>query len=263
MKHTCINSYSAFARHVVEHNRDIHGDDANGFLGVLASAISERVLDLRQDTTLWRAQVGCDPGVEEYNGDVYNVAVPYDEKRMIPDPLLVGENRVSPKGIACLYLSTDKETAMSEVRPWIGTILSLAKFNITRDLKIVDCSKSHGQKNAWLKGIPAGDPSFKIPEETILRKIWSDVDSAFSVPVSRNEDTTRYIPTQVIAEFIKSKKFDGLAYKSALSESGYNVALFDLEAAHFVRPGYLFETTTLKISFAELSYFGYPTTVLS
>ena len=35
------------------------------------------------------------------------------------------EGRTNPKGIPYLYLSSKKETAMSEVRPWIGGYISL------------------------------------------------------------------------------------------------------------------------------------------
>lgn len=39
------------------------------------------------------------------------------------------------KAFLCLYLSTDPQTAMSEVRPWIGSTLTVAQFRILRNLK--------------------------------------------------------------------------------------------------------------------------------
>lgn len=45
--------------------------------------------------------------------------------------------------------------------------------------------------------------------------------------VTLNSD---YVPTQIIAELIKSLGYDGIAYKSSLA-NGHNIALFDLESA--------------------------------
>ena len=38
------------------------------------------------------------------------------------------DGRANPRGIPCLYLATTKETAMSEVRPWIGSYVSAGQF---------------------------------------------------------------------------------------------------------------------------------------
>ncbi len=45
--------------------------------------------------------------------------------------------------------------------------------------------------------------------------------------------TAEYVPTQVIAEFFKQKGFDGVVYRSSLSD-GYNLALFDLTCAEVI-----------------------------
>jgi RES domain len=166
---------------------------------------------------------------------------------MIPNPLLVSEGRANPRGIAYLYLSTDEETAMSEVRPWIGSILSLALFTIAQDLKIVNFSKSHGQRPALLETI-IGEP---VKQEISVKQVWQDIDNAFSAPVSKDEDATAYVPTQIIAEFIRNRGFDGIAYKSTLTESGHNIVLFDPTTAH-LRHCRLCQATTMKIAFEDV-----------
>ncbi len=52
------------------------------------------------------------------------------------------EGRANPKGIPYLYLATHEDVAMAEVRPWIGSNISLGRFLTTRDLCLVDCSRS-------------------------------------------------------------------------------------------------------------------------
>ncbi len=49
------------------------------------------------------------------------------------------------------------------------------------------------------------------------------------------DDTAEYAPTQIIAERFKSEGYDGIYFRSALREKGYNVALFDLDSAKSFR----------------------------
>ena len=60
--------------------------------------------------------------------------------------------------------------------------------------------------------------------------VWTDMDNAFSVPTSNTNFNSDYVPTQIIAEFIKSLGYDGIAYKSSLG-NGHNIVLFDLDMA--------------------------------
>ena len=54
---------------------------------------------------------------------------------------------------------------------------------------------------------------------------------SFSEPLERSDDVAEYIPTQVVAELFKREGYDGIAYKSAFGEKGYNICLFDVDAA--------------------------------
>ncbi len=46
-------------------------------------------------------------------------------------------------------------------------------------------------------------------------------------PVRRNDSPLEYLPTQYIAEFVKSEGYDGVEYESTLRKGGVNLALFD------------------------------------
>ena len=61
--------------------------------------------------------------------------------------------------------------------------------------------------------------------------MWGDVNRAFSQPSQRGDESVDYVPTQILAETFKSKGFDGIAYKSSYGEKGFNIAIFDLDAA--------------------------------
>src|ERR1039458_6332974 len=66
---------------------------------------------------------------------------PFSVKRMKPKPEKAKEGRVNPKGIPCLHLATHEDTAMSEVRPWHKARISLARFELTQAVVLVDCSQ--------------------------------------------------------------------------------------------------------------------------
>ncbi len=115
---------------------------------------------------------------------------------------------------------------MSEVRPWIGSLVSLALFKIVRPLKIIDCTRGHSKRPLFLS-----EPAAERREAAV----WAHIDRAFSEPTTRMEDRADYAPTQVLAEMFRENGHDGVAYKSSFGiDDGYNVALFDLNAAECV-----------------------------
>ena len=68
-------------------------------------------------------------------------------------------------------------------------------------------------------------------EEEIADFVWADLDASFSQPVGLGDDNNSYIPTQIIAEHFRNIRFDGIAYRSATSTEGFNIALFDIANA--------------------------------
>lgn len=152
--------------------------------------------------------------------------VAYLPTRMKPRAERGREGRVSAKGIPCLYGATSPETAMAEVKPWLGAYVSVGLFETVRDLTIVDCSKYHAKHPLdFLLNQPLDDSHTPSPQE-IDEAVWTHIDHAFSEPVTESDDLPDYIPTQILAELFKAQKYDGLAYKSKLTD-GYNVAFFD------------------------------------
>lgn len=238
-------SYRSFAHEVIKCNRFIKGEDVSEFLAALRETSKKRIKKIGADTPLWRAQLGCDYRPFEENGEIlFDEEVPYSEDRMKPLSNRAKEGRANPKGIPYLYVATKRKTALSEVRPWLGSILTLAIFKTVRELQVVDCSVHGNSKTPFYLG---GEPSPEVREEIV----WKHIDNAFSRPVTQSDDTAEYIPTQVIAELFKNQGLDGLYYKSNL-DSGLNIALFDLNSAEFER-SCLFRTGKIELVFEECS----------
>ena len=91
---------------------------------------------------------------------------------------------------------------------------------------------------------------FEEPDtEKKEQAVWSEIDKAFSEPVTPNDRVADYVPTQILAEFFKTNGFDGIFYKSSLGE-GNNVVLFDIESAILVNCN-LFESKKISFDFHQ------------
>ena len=173
----------------------------------------------------WRAQVGHGWEKIQQDDDEFEVPGPYHQDRMRPLPDAAIEGRANPKGISCLYLATDKKTAKAEVRPSVGTYVSVGQFKTMRPLALLDCSVSHNSGfNLYFE-----EPDVEERE----RAVWNDIDRAFSEPVTVSDSTADYAPTQILSELFKRKGYDGVVYKSNLGP-GFNLVLFDPNAADII-----------------------------
>ena len=188
-----------------------------------ASTSKKRCETIDKGTQLWRAQLHNEWGPEivlDNDGheiDSSIVAYPSKPERMVPRPDRAKEGRVNPKGIPCLYLSDDRNTAMSEMRPWKGSYVSVAQFTIVKNLKVVNCSVDSAQ---WFfTGI---QPAPAKREECV----WGSMNRAFSEPVTRDDDIAEYAATQVLAEAFHNAGYDGIIYKSGVGH-GRSVAVFN------------------------------------
>ncbi len=132
---------------------------------------------------------------------------------------------------------------MSELRPWIGSYVSLAKFEVIRDCRVVDCSLDTG---GGIFGIFDGFEELDAAAREA--EVWGDIAHAFSKPVTIDQPHLDYLPTQVLAEAFRKDNCDGIVYKSLLDEKGKNIALFDVNAAKF-RSWRLYQTRSVEFKF--------------
>lgn len=221
---------------------------------MVASTCKDRLFQVSTKKIFWRAQLGFCTEEREQDSVVYEEPVPYGRKRMKPRAEKATDGRANAKGIPCLYVSTTKETAMSEVRPWVGALVSVAQFQVTRPITIVDCSRLHGQypNLAFLSRTFDGLTGTMSPlsPEQAHKAVWAAIDTGFSEPVTDSDDVADYAPTQILAELFRSEGYDGVAYKSAFGENGFNVALFDLDSAKQLN-GLLYKVESIQIKFGN------------
>ncbi|GMV05700.1 MAG: hypothetical protein AMXMBFR53_19770 [Gemmatimonadota bacterium] len=230
-------AFRQFEERVRYERRYVWAEEDVEFLQTLLATGQERTLVVDRGAFLWRAQVGCDWG----DSDEDPGPSCYGTSRMKPRPRRAPEGRANPKGIPYLYLATERDTAMSELRPSAGSYVSVAQFVTLRQVRIIDSSED-ARAPFFLHTEPA-------PQDRTTY-VWADIDRAFSRPVTRSDDAAEYVPTQVVAEYFKANGYDGIAYQSGLGK-GHNLALFDVTAADQIN-GMVFQVRKIDYVFEDV-----------
>jgi RES domain-containing protein len=233
-------SYWKFEESVRSHRRFIRTPDQEEFLKEVLATCHDKEEIVVAGSLVWRAQV--DHGWREHElaeGVLENVPCPHSPKRMKPLQGRAFEGRANPKGIPFLYAATHEKTAIAEVRPWIGALVSVAQLRTTRELRLLNCTHDD------VGGIPIFFNEPDAPKRE--RAVWRDIDCAFARPVTAAENEASYAPTQILAEVFREHRFDGVAYRSSLGP-GHNIALFELDAADIIN------CSLVEIKGVELEY---------
>jgi hypothetical protein len=127
--------------------------------------------------------------------------------------------RINPEGIGVLYLSSDDKTVLNEVRANTFDYVTIGKFKSVSDIKVVNLSGILGTSPFFYQG--------ELEKYAVNRKVFQEIATEIAKPLRRSDSPIEYLPTQYIAEFIKSQGYNGVEYASTLREGGYNVAVFD------------------------------------
>ncbi len=246
------NSYWDFARRVRRGRRYVWDKEVQAFLDTVLATRKNRDVDIPKNTVFYRAQQGIEEvSFKDDDGNEIQALNAFNSERMKPLVNRAKEGRVNPAGIPVLYLASTEQTAISEVRPWIGTEISLAQFKVVRALKAIDLSVEYG-KMALLQltfNELSGEetPSPEKKEKTV----WIEIDNAFSRPVTPSEDIADYAPTQILAELFRSTGYDAIAYRSQFGEKEHNIALFNADDAEPIN-AVPCRVTKIKIEFEEI-----------
>ncbi|MDO8281154.1 MAG: RES family NAD+ phosphorylase [Thermodesulfovibrionia bacterium] len=232
-----------FEQYVKKRNRFFYDSITQAFLQIILETSKSRTETVEKDSILWRSQLGNDWEPYYEGGQLIDhFPGPLGPEKMKPLNNLASEGRANPKGIPYLYLATNDNTAMAEVRPWLGSYISIGQFKLTKDVKLINCTSDDKNSSVYLKEPDA------IKREVA---VWRDIDRAFSRPITINENTADYVPTQILAEFFKNNGFNGIGYRSSLGK-GHNIVLFDLDSADLINCT-LHEVKKVSFDFTQTS----------
>ncbi|NIC05014.1 RES family NAD+ phosphorylase [Billgrantia bachuensis] len=146
------------------------------------------------------------------------------EKMGAPPKRRSSHGRANPAGIPYLYLGSLPETAVAEIRPHTGEVACVAEFTIP-DIKAVDLRNPRKLVSPFI-----------LSESSAIGQLRADLPflerlgEELTRPVQPSGAAIDYIPSQYLCEFIKKSGFDGVVYRSSVSD-GINLALFNPEQA--------------------------------
>ena len=236
-----------FCSYIIKTNRYVLDKHWKEFINIILFTATKREIPLKKGSTLVRARIGSH--YEEKEGTDGELKIDYGPlhcKDMTAPPSdKARSGRINPRGISYLYLSNDIETAILEVRSWLGQDVSVGYFEISSNLKCIDTSRDkEGHYICLEENQPALTP------EVMEKYVWSRINESFSRPISMGDEHTNYIPTQYLSECFKTAGYDGIIYKSALTKKGYNVVLFNPENAQLTEAK-VFQIESIKQTYKE------------
>lgn len=164
------------------------------------------IVDIDIDMVFYRAREQ-DDSIKDITG-----IDPY--KEMGPAPYNKAKtNRMSPAGISYLYVAEDKNTAFSECR-LNGKRAVVAEFKLKKSLRIIDFSRRvfYMVKSIFEKDYDHDERWISLFLKNFVEEITMPVDDDVQ------DHSCDYAATQVIAEYLKNKHYDGICFQSSVGE---------------------------------------------
>lgn len=147
-------------------------------------------------------------------------AYPIDQMG-VPPKRLATHGRANPPGIPYLYLGSLPETAAAEIRPHTGEMACVADFSLPLPLTAVDLRDPRKLVSPFVLA-DAGAIGQLRADISFLERLGDELTR----PVLPQGAAIDYIPSQYLCEFIKKSGYEGVVYRSSVSD-GINLALFD------------------------------------
>jgi hypothetical protein len=189
--------------------------EANIDLDRLEHLLSSLTPDRSEIPSVWsRARI-------QPSNQVYGVA-----DMGAPPCRTASHGRANPAGIPYLYLASTPQTAVSEIRPHTGERACVCQFAMPDAITVVD-----------LRGPKTMVSPFLLEDAEDIGRMRADLPflerlgEELTRPVLPQAAAIDYTPSQYLCEFIKKCGYQGVLYRSSVSD-GINLALFDPSLAN-------------------------------
>lgn len=141
-----------------------------------------------------------------------------------PPSLFAAAGRMNARGISVFYGANDPHVALAEVRPPVGSQVAVARFELTRPIRLLDLT---ALSIVVTKG-SIFDPSFTLKLERAM--FLRSLSHRITQPVMPDDEAFAYIATQAVADFLASNTkvpIDGILFPSVQTGGlAQNVVLF-------------------------------------
>ena len=180
-----------------------------------------------------------------YRARIMEGDIPYPPDKMgKPSQGQSAHGRANPAGIPYLYLASDVETAIAEIRPHTCENVCVAEFKVISKPTIVD-----------LRNPRKTISPFSLSDEQNIAQLRSEISflcqlgEELTRPVLPKTAHLEYLPSQYLCEFIKHLGLGGVMYRSSAGE-GTNFAIFD-EASTAIGDVRRYTITGVSVSIEE------------
>jgi len=157
-----------------------------------------------------------------YRARINNSDNPHPIKKMgKPPEKEVGNGRANPNGIPYLYVSSTIDTAISEVRGHKGEELTVAEFHLKSNIKLADLREPKNKISPFLLNDEENELELIYKNMPFLTLLGNEL----SKPIIPREANLEYLPSQYLCELVKHMGFNGIIFKSSISD-GNNYVIF-------------------------------------
>lgn len=206
LKFNAKKKFNEIVKKFNEEPFDHHNEIFDLLDDIVLSSNSQFELTLDANTELYRAREIMIDDYEKsdtgllitYNNNHYSTRG-YDIPNSIEPPLGTptgGRNNIT--GVSYLYAASDPITACAEIKSSLRSLISLAKFIVREDLRIIDFSQEKAFK--W---------ELSKKYQISLGEFFGLLMFSFCKP-----DPKIYTFTQIISDYLRKTGIDGLAYLS-------------------------------------------------
>lgn len=115
-----------------------------------------------------------------------------------PPPGLRRAGRMNAAGIAVFYGATEKETAIAELRPAVGSLISLAAFRVHRPIHVLDLTRF--TRAGRQLDIFAKNQMVRATQWAFMQSFATEI----SQPILPGDEHLENVPAQVVAEYLTS-----------------------------------------------------------
>jgi len=219
-------------REAILHRQRFFNDPAKAFLAEIFNGIQNQS-DINNKPAFYRLAAGDDQLF-------YRARLVTDEEQfraIAKDPAgqmgpppgnLRRAGRMNAAGIAVFYGATDKETAVAELRPAVGSLITVAAFRVHRSIHVLDLTRF--TRAGRQLDIFAKNQMVRATQWAFMQSFASEI----SQPILPGGEHLEYVPAQVVAEYLTDQPVrwrreevtpDAIMFRSAQRQGGKNIAV--------------------------------------
>lgn len=220
-----IDKWNEFSKELKHIRRFTHVDASRFYENLIAACVYRGGKDddycpalrtVKKGTVLYRGRLVKKDDVERIKLNAKN-------ELSAPPEKFAANSRMSPPGIAFMYMADEPHTAISELHVYAGDIVAMGEFESTKDLNFFDFTVLEDlmYEDANILSSPLKNPYFQ--NKYLLNVLHSLISKPF-----RATDIS-YVETQMFAETIRnynSDFFDGIIFGSSQRKGYLNYVLF-------------------------------------